>query len=98
MEKIAIVYDTILKMIDDKASRFDKKHGSWLVVYCPKKQVVYMDTWNGYVYQAHCDKNIINDGYVGCQLHKSTHTLITDHSVDKDLKDAVDVYKTLLFA
>lgn len=94
------VYNTIKSIIYDKATDFKKKHGKWKVLYTPKKQVVFMDTWNGYIYVAHMTTEpIVDDGFVDCQLNGRIHTVVVDPQNGRreiDVKGAIDTYKLLL--
>lgn len=95
MEKSEKVYKVVSKIMYEKASKFRKKHGNWLVQYCPNRQVVFMDTWNGHIYQAHAREVLLeDDGYVDCQLRGRVHTVVTER--DPKLEDAVMIFKTLL--
>ena len=102
IERFEVSYNIVESLVRKHATVFKKKHGEWLVLYAPKNQVVYMDTWNSKIRQAHCDFAIENDGYVDVQLHGKTHTYIFDkigmqYKVEKqDIVDAIDIYKTLL--
>jgi len=102
IERFEVSYNIVESLVRKHATVFKKKHGEWLVLYAPKNQVIYMDTWNGCISQAHCDFAIENDGYVDVQLHGKTHTWICDnsqspHRVEKrHIVDAIDIYKTLL--
>lgn len=96
-EKNEHIYEAIKSLIFDKANRFKKKHGNWMVKYLPKNQVIIMDTWNGHIYQAHTpDKPLEDDGYVDCQLGGRIHSIITtDHCY---LAEGIGMYKALLKA
>jgi hypothetical protein len=72
-------------------------------MYAPKNQVVFMDSWNGAIYQAHSVEPVI-DGPFGAHIpHALAHTYVSDyehwgdHRITVERLDcAVDVYKTLL--
>jgi hypothetical protein len=99
-------YELIKNFMYKNASRFSKKHGSWLVLYLPQRQIVFMDTWNGYIYQADMfTDSVVDDGYVDCQLRDGVHNMTAEHFFEKwQQKDkiksreieAVKIYKTLL--
>lgn len=93
------VYEVISRWLYDKGTRFKKKHGNWIVLYAPHNQIIFMDSWNGYIYQAHSTHSAVDDGYVGSQYHETTHTVICKprwNTCKKDLHRAIDIYKTLL--
>lgn len=95
MKQAPKVYEAVVKLMYQKAARFDKKHGNWLVRYAPRKQVILMDTWNGQVFQAHVGSTlIVNNGYPDSQLHGRIHTIISKNSCE--LHDTVMIYKALL--
>lgn len=99
MKKEKKVYEIVKNILYDKASRFKKKHGEWLVLYAPRNQVIFMDTWNGKIAQAHnIEGGVLDDGYVDCQLNGRVHTSIgmCNDQYYGDLESAVDIYKTLL--
>lgn len=91
------VYDTIKSLMYKHSTKFDKKHGNWLIRYAPQNQVVYMDTWNGCIYQSHCDFEIENDGYPDCKLKAHTVVSNPDHTYGElKIDEAISIYKTLL--
>lgn len=99
------VYGTVKRMMHKHASRFQKKHGEWLVLYAPKRQVIVMDTWNGHIYQADCSEPIVDDGFVDVQIHSKVHSFIHKnvgihkHKEQDDIKytlDGIEMYKTIL--
>lgn len=79
------------------ATRFNKKHGDYLVRYCPQNQVVIMDTWNGAISQGHCTTTLIN-GPFGPEGAVEYHSFINGDAGDYgfELDVAVDIYKSLL--
>lgn len=102
-KKYKAVYDTIKAILYEKGARMHKKHGNWIVMYAPKSQVVFMDSWNGHIYQAHSTEPILDDSYGAHVPTAQAHTLVTDYERWGDsrittdrLEQAVDVYKTLL--
>ena len=91
------VYDTLCRIMYDKATRFSKKHGNWLVLYAPKNQVIVMDTWNGHIKQGHCTKPIVDDGYsADIHAHSGAFPRLRDSEIKERLEEAVDIYKTFL--
>lgn len=87
------LYEAITSLVRAYGSKFQKKHGNWIVKYLRGRQVVYMDTWNGHVYMAHCDGDIKDDGHVDVLLGK-THTIVTERECP--VGDGVCIYKKLL--
>lgn len=87
-------------MMYEHASRFNKKHGNYLVRYCPKNQVVIMDTWNGAINQGHTVENLIN-GQFGPEGKVDYHTHISPPEFSRrmelpEIEESVSIYKSLL--
>ena len=93
-QKEKSVYETVKRLMYSNASKFSKKHGNWLVRYCKDKQIVFMDSWNGHIYQANCNKTLENDGHIDGQLRGSVHTIITERECP--VIEGVNIYKLLL--
>lgn len=100
MEKDKKIYLVISKWMHDNGAVFKKKHGNWLVLYLKEKQVCIMDTWNGHIYQANdIGKDLIDDGFVDCQLTGRIHTVFSEpvYGSDKiDIKESVGLYQLML--
>lgn len=92
------VYGVVKKLMYERAARFNKKHGNYLVQYAPHNQVLVMDTWNGAISQGHCTETLIN-GQFGPEGRIEYHTHLSPPEYSNDeyyLDDAVSMYKTLL--
>lgn len=97
IERQEAVYKATKNLMYTHGARFNKKHGNYLVRYCPKNQVLIMDTWNGAISQGHCTETLIN-GQFGPEGKVEYHSHISspEYSHEIGLDMAVDMYKTLI--
>lgn len=91
------VYETCSAIMYKHVIRFNKKHGNYLVRYCPKNQVIIMDTWNGAINQGHCTTLLLN-GQFGPEGKVEYHSHISGKYNDFkfELEVGVDIFKSLL--
>lgn len=99
-KRYSAVYEVCKKMMYEHADYFNKKHGNYLVRYCPKNQVVIMDTWNGAISQGHTTA-ILKNGQFGPEGKVDYHTHIAppDYMRSMELpqiEESISIYKSLL--
>jgi len=100
-DKFVTVYNVCKDILYTKGHKLDKKHGNYYLIYGHKNQVVFMDSWNGHISQAHCSDSIWSNGFtLESKSDISEHTIINCLDYVKcsveDLENAVYIYKTLL--
>ena len=99
MKRYNAVYKVLSSWMYKHATRFSKKHGSYLVLYAPKNQVIIMDTWNGHITQGHCSETLTDNGHADqnkISFHSGSHEHMRPYEAKERLAEAVDIYKTML--
>lgn len=96
-KKYKTVYETVENILYKIGNKLEKKHGNWITVYCPKNQLIYMDSWNGAISMAHAKGLVWSNGFtLESDEEISTHTTVSPPEYCNDLEAVVDIYKTLL--
>lgn len=100
MKKENKIYSVLKSWVYSNGTKMKKKHGEWIILYLRDKQVCFMDTWNGHIYQAHDNGvSVVDNGFVDCQFTGRIHTVIAEKRYPADsfnIVEAVKLYQLFL--